>query len=140
MIDNLNGKRFAFAIIAAFATIFIFDYAYHGNFMMPHYEATAHLWRPMNAMEQMMPVCIMTKLFKAILLTWIFTKYMITGERDVFRFGLFVGLLMGVNAFSNVIWLPIEFKLAGLWFAGETLLGVLVAFVVSKVYVSAPSA
>lgn len=129
------NTRFIVSVIAAFAVIFGFQYVYHGVLLMPTYEATASVWRPMTEMQQMMPWCIGAKLALAIAFTWIFSKhYEGRGVGEGVRFGLYTGMLLGISTFMSYIHLPISLGLAAAWFVGEVAMAVLVGITLSYTY------
>lgn len=135
MTQNLDSKRFAFSMIGAFATIFMFESVFHGVVMMPAYAATASVWRIEQEMRQLLPVSLLRQLLEAGILSWIFIRFFeAKGTADGLRYGLYLGLLMGIVQFSSVVYLPIPFWMAGAWLAGQALLGTLIGLVLARIY------
>lgn len=133
--SNSKCCRVAMATAAAFIAIFAFDWLYHGVVLMPIYEATASLWRPMAEMEGMMLWCILRHAMEAVILAWIFSRnYEGRGPIEGVRFGIYVGALLGVVHAGMYIYLPIPGSLAIYWFNGELLRGVLAGVAMAMVY------
>jgi hypothetical protein len=102
---------------------------------MPQYEATMSLWRPMAEMEAMMPMCIAIKLAMSLIITYIFTRnYEAKGVGEGARFGLYIGLLLGVVQFAGYTYLPMPMSLAVAWFITGVAYGVGAGIVASLVY------
>lgn len=121
---KVSKCRWLMATMAVFIFIFAFEYLYHGIFLVPTYEATASLWRPMIEMEAMFPFCLATKLAFSILLVWIFSKnYEGKGITEGLRYGIMLGLLIGVLDFRGYMYLPISVELALAWLGGGILTG-----------------
>ncbi len=47
------GVKCLIPLAVAFAVLFVFQWLFHGVYMMPAYEATASLWRSKEEMEGM---------------------------------------------------------------------------------------
>lgn len=126
-------------VAAVFATIFIFDWLFHGVYMMPSYEATASNWRSKEAMEGLWWVCIVTKLVTAGIITSLYCCVAKSCEsqgacvKKGAKFGLKIGLLLGAQQFASYIWLPIDMGMAINWFVGNLILGVLIGVVLAKI-------
>lgn len=133
------GIKCLIPVVAVFATIFGFQWLYHGVYMMPDYEATASLWRPKEEMEGMMWICILTKLIMAFAITCLFcwvAKGCESGGRCPMkgaRFGLKIGLILGAHDFASYMWLPIQMDMAVKWFVGDVIMGVLIGVVLAFV-------
>ena len=61
-------------VAAVFATIFVFEWLFHGVYMMPEYLATASHWRSMEEMQApgMMWFCILPKLIMAFVISCLY--------------------------------------------------------------------
>lgn len=126
-------------VAAVFVTIFVFQWLFHGIYMMPAYEATASMWRSKEEMEGLMWVCISTKLVMAAVISCLYCciskgascsgKCPKTGA----KFGLKVGLLLGAHDFASYIWLPIDMNMALKWLTGDILMGVIIGVVLAFV-------
>ena len=123
-------KKWVMASIAAFALTFVFEWLVHGKLLMEQYTATASLWRTPEAIEAMMPLgiakhALMAFIFTALLMQWkrtqtfgaLFTS--LCPVRKGFFFGAGIGLLLGINAASAYIYMPLPQNLALAWLAAE---------------------
>ena len=127
-------------VFAVFITMVLFNWLYHGHLLMGQYEATASLWRPMAEMESLMWFCMARQLLQSITLTWIFSRnYENRGVPEGVRFGLAIGILLGVMQAGAIVSLPIPTALALGWFAGEVLLGVLTGIVLALTFRRIPN-
>ncbi|MDX1975090.1 MAG: hypothetical protein SFT92_05380 [Rickettsiales bacterium] len=124
-------------LIAAFATLFGFQWVYHGIYMMPDYQATAALWRPEADMQNLWWVCIATKLVMAGVICCLYccmAKSCPSQGKCVKKgaiFGFKIGLLLGAACFASYIWLPISLNMAIKWLVGDIIMGVLVGVVLA---------
>jgi hypothetical protein len=133
-------------VAAVFFTIWIFEYLFHGVYMMSSYQATASQWRPMAEMQttEMMIVCIVSKLIMAFAITclycWVAKGCESQGKctKKGAKFGFKIGLLLGAQQFASYIWLPISMGMAVNWFVGNVIMGVLVGLVLAKVMSMCP--
>lgn len=131
----MTDKRFIFATLAVFAAMFVFNWLFHGVYMMPDYEATASLWRPMEEMNEMFLICLSKQLALAAVITWLFAQnYEGKGIPEGLRFGLAIGVLMGLLQFGGYVYMPISFDMALSWLAGGILLGVILGLVLARVF------
>lgn len=125
-------KKVVVLAVVAFATIFGFQWLYHGVYMMPDYLATASMWRPEAQMKEFMHICIISKGLMALAASGLFCMAMksscgapcpVKGA----KIGLLIGLLLGAASFASYAWLPFETNTIPLkWLAGDVLMGILV--------------
>ena len=137
-----SGMKCLIPLAAVFVVIFVFQWLYHGVYMMPAYEATASMWRSEEEMQNLMWVCIVTKLIMAFAISAIYCCVSKGSDcqgkcpKKGAGFGLMIGLLLGAHDFASYIWLPIDMSMAINWFIGDVIMGVLIgvtlAFVSSK--------
>lgn len=126
-------------VAAVFATIFVFEWLFHGVYMMPAYQATASQWRPEAEMQGLWWVCILSKLIMAFAITclycWVAKGCESQGKcmKKGAKFGFKIGLLLGAQQFASYIWLPIDMSMAINWFVGNVIMGVLIGVVLAKV-------
>jgi hypothetical protein len=134
-----GGIKCLIPVAAVFATIFAFQWLYHGVYMMPAYQATASLWRPEAEMQDMMWVCIVTKLIMAFaiccLYCWVSKGCESEGKctKKGAKFGFKIGLLLGAHDFASYMWLPVSMDIPLKWFVGDVLMGVLIGVVLAFV-------
>ncbi|MBL7664101.1 MAG: hypothetical protein JNM93_03120 [Bacteriovoracaceae bacterium] len=70
----MNEKRFWFSIGLVWTTLMLTDWFFHGYWMQPTYQATAHLWRPMNEIASNSWAMWVGHAFFAWSYVWIYTK------------------------------------------------------------------
>lgn len=130
-------KGFAVPTAVVFAVIFGFEWFFHGIIMMPAYIETASLWRPPEAMQALFPLSILRQLVTAAIVTclycWIAKGSACGGKchRTGTKFGLKIGLLLGVTNAGAYVYTPIPGSMAVLWLAGNIALGVLIGLALS---------
>ncbi len=115
----MNKKRWLLASLAVFVVVFAIEFVVHHVLLTDLYKQTASIWRPMAEFEKMMCLFWIGYAIFALMFTFIYTKG-IENKKDGLgqglRFGLFIGILMGVP--SNLMWyviLPIPAALAIAW-------------------------
>ncbi len=126
------GVKCVVPVSAVFVTLFVFQWIFHGVYMMPQYEATASMWRTQEEMQSLMWVCLVTKLITAFAVTclycWLAQACPSGGKcyKKGAKFGLKIGLILGAHDFASYAWLPIQMDMAVNWFIGDVIMGVLV--------------
>jgi len=130
-------KGFILPVIAVFATIFGFEWAFHGIHMMPYYEATAELWRDQATMESLFHISLIRQAVTAVLLVllycWI-SKGCCCGGGTIkvgATFGLLIGLLLGIWDFGAYAWLPVPISIPLHWLGGSVIMGITVGVVLA---------
>lgn len=120
-----------------FAVIFVFEYLFHGSVMMPHYEATADLWRSKEEMDALGHICLIRMIVVAAVISMMYHCFSRNAAscgscpRLGAKFGLMVGLLLGMWDFGAYVWLPIPMEIALAWLFGDVVLGLLIGLVLS---------
>ncbi len=91
----MNEKRFWGSVFMVWAIIWLTDWFFHGVWMMPTYEATAELWRPMEQMGQTMWAMWVGNFAFAWAFVWIFTKGLSADKtwHQAFRYSLAIFVL-----------------------------------------------
>lgn len=121
----MNYKKIALATVCLAITWFVMDFVIHGILLMDQYEATKHLWRPMEEMNHWMMSLV--TLFFSFIFTMFYTsvvKQKTTSQG--LKFGLWYGLALGLAMGGMYCYMPITFALAVGWFFGtlaESLVG-----------------
>lgn len=132
-------KNILIATVAVFAVTFGFDFLFHGMLLKGDYEATASLWRPKAEMEAMMGVCMF---YHAVLAFGVASLYGFATKNSPccggcsktgIKFGLLLGLIVGIGMFSSYIWTPMPLDLAIKWLGGSLAWGVITGYVLSLV-------
>ena len=110
-------KGVILAIIAVFIAWSALDFLIHGMLLKEAYEATAHLWRPMQDMNMMLMhavTLVLGGLFVALYSVCVSEKALCIG----LKFGVIFGLAAGLMAASSYLYMPIPLSLAIHWFVG----------------------
>lgn len=133
------GIKCLIPVAAVFAVLFGFQWAFHGVYMMPQYEATASLWRSKEEMQGMLWVCLTTKLLMAFAISCLYccmAKGAACGgkcPKTGAKFGFKIGLLLGAHDYASYAWLPIPREIAINWFIGDVIMGVIIGVVLAYV-------
>jgi len=117
--------------------MFLFEGFWHGQYLMPFYEMTRNLWRPMAEMQALSGWYVGVLIATGVILSVIFSKnYECRGLPEGVRFGFYMGLLLGVTHFCAYVHMPISLNLASLWFFGWIIEGVLAGITLSLTYMA----
>ncbi len=157
---NCNASKCAttsWLMNAAIVFVFTmgFDWFVHGKLLMDVYEETANLWRTPEAMQALSMYCfakhaVLALVFSALYACW--RAKTTCGKafssechyKKSAGFGLWIGLMLGVNAAASYIYMPIPAPLAVAWLDSEalkwSLAGVILSFFASRCNASATSA
>ena len=129
-------KRLICGTIAAAVVMFVFEWFFHGTYMMPMYEETQSAWRSFEEMQQFSPVwCVSMKLAMGAALAWLFSRnYEAKGMSEGFRFGLYVGVVIGLVQLYSYFYLPVPLGIPLSWLAGWILEGILVGLALAYTY------
>lgn len=129
-------KRVVIGVLVVFIVWSALDYVIHGVMLQSTYEATAHLWRPMEEMKMglMYVVSILVATFFVLIFALLIQpKSLVTGLKYGLLFGLVMGISMGHGSYC---YMPIPYSLAFTWFAGTvveiTIAGLLVGLIVKE--------
>ena len=129
----MNTKKWIITSLVIFVADQVLSYLFHELIMGGAYEATAHLWRPMEEMMSMMWMMWVSGLVWSFLFVYIFAKGSEgKGIMEGFRFGLLIGVFfslpMALGTYSSM---PITGTIAIGWFIYGvieiTFLGILAA-------------
>lgn len=112
-------KRTILAVAAVFIAWSILDYVLHGLLLRSTYEATAHLWRPMDQLNMHLMYSV-TLVFSAC---FVLIYGLLIGQKSLasgILFGALFGLATGISmGFGSYTYLPIPLTLAWSWFFGS---------------------
>jgi hypothetical protein len=125
--SKCSAKYGLLTIFAAFVIFAGFDYVWHGIFMMPDYQATSNMWRPMADMQKLAPYGFLRNLLLAIVFCGFFCCSCRNSICDNYcrkglKFGFMIGLITGINSLASYMWLPfptIEIPLK--WFFADVI-------------------
>jgi hypothetical protein len=130
------AKKVIIGVLVVFIVWSALDYVIHGVILQSAYEATAHLWRPMEEMKMglMYVVGILVATFFVLIYAFLIQpKSLVAGLKYGLLFGLAAGISMGYGSFC---YMPIPYSLAFTWFAGTvveiTVGGLLVGLIVKE--------
>jgi hypothetical protein len=129
----MNTKKWVITSLVVFVAAQILEFIIHYLILGSAYQATSHLWRPEEEMNQMMWLMWLTGLVWAFLFVYIFAKgYEGRGIMEGVRFGLIIGVFYSLPmSLGNYVTVPIPFNLALNWFIFGmieiTILGILAA-------------
>lgn len=128
-------KRFIISSVAVFVFIFVFDIVFHGKLLIELYQDTESLWRSPDEMQEYFEWALLSQMLLAIMCVWIFSRhYENKGLGEGARFGLYVGVFMGVLQFGSYPYMPISFVLAMAWFFGAVIQGLGIGLTLSHIY------
>lgn len=131
----MNIKRLIFAIIAAFAVLWVTDFLIHGIWMKPDYLATASLWRPEAEMTSYMSWMLGAQLLSAITFVLIWTRWADTARLGcAVGYGMLMGLYSGVWAIIMYVVIPMPGSIAAKWFFAGIAQAILIGLVTFYVY------
>ena len=129
----MNIKRFIISSIAVFVFVFLFEWLFHGVILKGIYDQTAQLWRPEG--EHQMVYLFLSQICFSVIAAFIFTRnYEGKGIGEGFRYGLYVGLVLGSVQLATYCYMPIPLVLTLGWVAAGMLKGLGSGIVSSLVY------
>lgn len=132
---SLNMPRYLLCVVAGFIALSVLEYVFHMIILAEHYQATASLWRPPEEMMGYSSWSAIVMLGFSAVLAFIFTRnYEDGGIPEGIRFGVMIGLLLGIPFFGMYAVMPIPIELAGAWFAGIVVEMTLVGILFSLLY------
>ncbi len=130
-------RKVILAWIVVFATIFCYEWAFHGMYMMPDYLATAELWRDNVAMQALGHIGLIRIAVMAFVIAglycWVARAEHGCCTKFGIKYGAMIGLLLGIKSFGTYVYMPIPYEMAVKWLIGEVLMGVLIGVVLSFV-------
>ncbi|MDP9127829.1 MAG: hypothetical protein M3N08_06195 [Pseudomonadota bacterium] len=129
------------ASFAVFLVIFAFEAVFHGVLMMPHYQATASMWRPPADMQAHMAFGLVRQIGTALVFTCLFGCLLKQSEcaecpiKKGAKLGLKIGLILGLAQFGSYAWLPFpDLQIPVMWLVGNTVLGALMGMAAGAVF------
>ena len=129
----MNVPRFIISSIAVFVFVFLFEFLFHTLLLKDLYDQTAHLWRPEG--EHKMAFVLMSQIFFSFIVVFIFTRNAEgKGICEGFRFGLYLGLVLGSLQLATYCYLPIPLTLTLGWVAAGILKGLGSGIISSLIY------
>lgn len=138
VIGETTLKQRILAVIAVFVAWSVLDFVIHGIFLQPTYQATAHLWRPIEEMN--VPLMYIISLVYAACFVFLY-EFMISDKslRSGIRFGALFGFATGISmGFGSYSFMPIPLSLAFVWFLGTWLSAAMAGGIVGAIFKSHP--
>ena len=143
MTGTCCSKKYILATLAIAVWAWLFDFIVHGNLLKQTYEATASLWRPIDEMQAMWPLCIAYHLVMGFLFAGGYLCCKAKADaaasagascsgKSNLCFGLWVGLLLGVPQLMVFVWMPVPLELPLAWFGTELVKWTLAGVILSK--------
>ena len=131
----MNIKRY----VAATAILFVFIFAYesfvHGFLLIGIYNETPSIWRNYNQMIAYVPFNTVIMTLLSIWITFIFTRlFREGGWKNGLLFGLYFGVLSGIQAVGAYYYLPISVTLAAAWFIVYLVQSIIGGFLIGLIY------
>ena len=129
----MNKQRYVISVLVTFVFVFLYDFMVHGFLLKDLYVQTKELWRPEE--EYKMFVMTMSQLGFSAVLAYIFTlNYEGKGIGEGIRFGLYIGMLLGIIEMGKYSYMPIPMVLMLGWVLAALLIGLGSGVVLSLVY------
>lgn len=131
----ITTRAFWLSSLLAFVVSFAFDMWWNGHLLMPAYEATAHLWRPMAEMEQNFIWCIA---YHAGLAMAMSALVLVMGRTSTWWGALSTGKLaatpLAISQLSVYMFMPLpDMYLPAMWAVGVLIQGALIGLAVKSV-------
>ncbi len=125
-------KKIVISTIAAAVAVWAMDFVIHGMLLMPLYQQTESMWRPMAQMNMTLNLAVTVVLS---LLFVLFYDQTVSGKnlQSGLRFGAWYGALAGVSmGIGSYVYLPIPKALALGWLVGTFVEMVVVGAIVGQ--------
>lgn len=129
-------KKVVFSVIAVFIVWTVLDFVVHWVILLPAYNATSSLWRPMREMK--MPLLHLSVLISVVAFVCIYSQFFSRkGVATGLKYGLWYGLGTGVSmGYGSYAVMPIPYHMALVWFLGTlveaTLGGLIVGSIIGE--------
>ncbi len=126
-------KKIGLAWLGVFVVWEVLDFLIHNVLLMPAYQATAALWRPMEEMK--MGVMVASVAVSALVFTIIYAHLVSDKRMDTgLKYGFLMGLLSGVGMAASYAVMPIPASLAASWLGGVLVEGAAAGVVVGYMF------
>lgn len=139
MFTNINTSRFILCTLILTIFTFIYQWFVHGHLLVDEYAAFANLWRSPEDMKALFGSTVFFNVALSAILTILYSRgHEGKGVDEGVRFGVYVGLLMGILSAMAYLWLPISTSLATLWFVDGLVFSLLAGVILSLTYADEP--
>lgn len=116
------ARALLWSIILGFIFVLVFNYLYHGVFLIDYYEATKHLWRDQAGMAANAHYNLIGQIIFVTVLAIIYTYgHKKKDANEGVRFGLLIGWLLSAEIIAMYTYQPIPFILMVAWVVGTIL-------------------
>jgi hypothetical protein len=112
----MQAKKAILAIICLTVLWSLMDFVVHGQLLSSHYQATAHLWRPLEEMNHLVQL-IMTFVFACLYVLFYLAVVQVKTLSHGVKFGVCYGLISGFGMFGMTSYMPIPMSIGAAWFA-----------------------
>lgn len=120
-------------LVVAIAVMFVFDMLWHGHLMMPRYEETSYLWRPIAEMETLWGWCVAYH----VILAFVFTAILLLTQPKTYMQGFKNGALimapLALAALSAWMHQNIPADITQMWAIGSLLQGAIAGLALTAV-------
>jgi hypothetical protein len=131
----MNIQRYLLAVIAMFIYIYAFEFVVHGKLLAHLYSQTPTAWRDYHEMLTHVPFNMMIMALLSIWLTFVFTRlFKKGGWKNGIEFGLYIGVLSGIQAAGAYYYLPISLTLTGAWFVAYVIESIIGGLIIGAIY------
>lgn len=131
----MNVKRYIFAAVVLFLFMFGYEALVHGFLLKNTYSETASIWRSYDQMMAYAPFSMGIKVLISLWFTFIFTRfYKEGGWKNGLLFGVYLGILSGIQAAGAYYYLPISAMLAIYWLLAYLIESVIGGFLIGLIY------
>lgn len=131
----MNISRFLSAVVALFVFMFGYETWVHAVLLKDIYHQTPSIWRSYEQMIQYTPFNTLLMGLTAFWLTFIFTRlFKEGGFKNGLRFGIYIGVLSGMQAAGAYFYLPISGLLAFYWFIAYLVESILGGYLIGLIY------
>lgn len=131
----MNIKRFFAAFLVLFLFIFGYETLIHGFLLKNLYLETPSIWRNYEQMMHYAPFNTVIMVLLAFWITFIFTRlFREGGARNGLCFGLYFGILSGIQAAGAYYYLPISAMLSVCWFGAYVIESLVGGYLIGLIY------
>ena len=142
--NNCSRRQYLTRVIAVFVFILFYEMILNGRLLMPLYNQTPLLWRPVEDMQTLLPLSIITYLGLACAISSLYSRFVIftkpmsdgtmineshTPRTQSLFFGICIGLLLGLPHTLAYVTLPISGLLASAWLITGLMEGILIGLI-----------
>ncbi len=137
MFTNINASRFILCTLILTIFTFIYQWLVHGTLLANEYSAIADIVRSPEDVDAMFGSAIFFNVALSLIITLLYTRgHEGLGVDEGVRFGVYIGLLVGILSAMAYMWLPVTSTLSTLWFVDGLVYSLLAGIILSVTYVA----